>query len=1126
MQASDFSDVFVSYRRMDVSFVKQLYAALHAAGREIWVDWEDIPPGSIAFTDDIRRGIDNANAFLCVLSPRYLESEYCLMELDYAVQQNKRLIPVVLEKVDGLDVPDAIGHINWIFFVPHAGQANTFDESFPRVIEALEADLGHVRAHTRLLKRAQEWETSQRNRSFLLRGAELGSAEKWLTAAHDKDPEPLALHREFIQASEQAQSARQRTLLVLMGAALVVTTFLMILSVSFAQEANEERSRANAAATGVAIQRNQAEANLIQAQRNQSRYLASVALDVVTAGDPATGLLLAIESLENYESGIFSLQGLEAINLALQHPLRLTGRGQTNRMRGTVARQIDDSGVIVGSDTTLMLFDDAREPVAQVDLGETVRRVQPLAGGAIAEIRDGLVFWQVGSEPVTVPRGRDYTIHPDGTQISVWDRNLVHFYAADGTETLTFDNEAPVERVQFDANTGNMLFTNRQNVTLRDAALNELGIIRFQGQDGSVAVSPVSGQYIGFVGNTAFLWDAAGEVVTRFAQPGSDARRSQDSRQNEAIDADTTAAIEAVEMTADGQHVIVMRGTDGVTIWTSEGDQRAEIPGDRNGEFTLADAASLIVRLDTLNDRMDVYTFDGELVEAFDDISRFVGATSQHLVTHDVGDSVTVWSHTGEEVARLPHEDQVGAIEIEPNARYIATNAGETVTVWTFDGLMVGVLPHTAFDARIQWSSDGRTLTLVTPSPQSTPRTITPNGYTVTIYAVGDADSSLLRFGGVDRPDDIRWNEDRSAALARYPDGQVGLWRPQFRQVALLDDALAGDVIRWHPDSTRFVSIGDASAVNVLNVDTEVLTALTHSHPVIDAIWRKDGTELLTWARDWNKSDDAGEIIIWSAAGEALVTMTHDEPLTEVAQSADEAYILAVTDDNMIHLWTSAGDKLWERAHSTRIWSTSFHPEGDRILTSTVGSSFSDDEQQAESGPGDDAVHVWSMEGELLASIPHDLGVYSAWWSSDGSRIISVSSRNPQTRNAQVSLWTAEGDALFSVTARVRSGALTRGSDERRPIITNADASRLVIETSDALVVYADTGDTEFTLTEVDWIGGNFRDNGSTLELLLESGSEQTWIIDPDALVEQGRAAQRHDLSQFERDRYFIVDDE
>jgi len=126
------SDVFVSYRRKDVDFVKGVVNAIKETGREVWVDWEDIPPGVEGFSDEIQLGIEAGNAFIAVLSPAYLESEYCLMELREAIRLKKRVIPIVYKKFEPAPPPEGIGHINWVYFTPHAGQENTFEQAFPK----------------------------------------------------------------------------------------------------------------------------------------------------------------------------------------------------------------------------------------------------------------------------------------------------------------------------------------------------------------------------------------------------------------------------------------------------------------------------------------------------------------------------------------------------------------------------------------------------------------------------------------------------------------------------------------------------------------------------------------------------------------------------------------------------------------------------------------------------------------------------------------------------------------------------------------------------------------------------------------------------------------------------------
>ena len=44
--AEDMADVFISYSRDDGDFARELHAFLTDAGKDVWIDWEDIPPAS------------------------------------------------------------------------------------------------------------------------------------------------------------------------------------------------------------------------------------------------------------------------------------------------------------------------------------------------------------------------------------------------------------------------------------------------------------------------------------------------------------------------------------------------------------------------------------------------------------------------------------------------------------------------------------------------------------------------------------------------------------------------------------------------------------------------------------------------------------------------------------------------------------------------------------------------------------------------------------------------------------------------------------------------------------------------------------------------------------------------
>jgi WD40 repeat protein len=230
-------DIFISYSRKDKDFVKSLHTALIQNNRDTWVDWEDIP-----FTADwwqeIQAGIEAADTFLAVLSPASVGSEFCREEVEHAVNCQKRLVPVVhQDSFDEAKVHPEIAKRNWLFF----RDTDDFESTFQQLLQTIDTDLDYVRQHTRLTMRASEWQRSQQDASFLLRGSALEAAERWLTQAIGKAPQPSTLQASYIHASRQAELCCHRCWFSALITALLIAVGLGILA--FGQFRSAVRSK-------------------------------------------------------------------------------------------------------------------------------------------------------------------------------------------------------------------------------------------------------------------------------------------------------------------------------------------------------------------------------------------------------------------------------------------------------------------------------------------------------------------------------------------------------------------------------------------------------------------------------------------------------------------------------------------------------------------------------------------------------------------------------------------------------------------------------------------------------------------------------------------------------------------
>jgi len=207
--------VFISYSRKDKHFVKNMFDALAVERDEaqIWVDWEDIPPSN-DWLDEIHKAIENKDCFIFVLSPDSIKNEVCNWEVDHAVKNGKRIVPVVCRDVDYRDVRRELASLNWIFFKQDGDDFNT---AMKLLGKALDKDIRHAKYHTQYLIQAIKWERHDFEKSILLQKQDLEKAKHWLSAsALGKEPKPTTLHLSYITASGVLQESMVKRKMIAM----------------------------------------------------------------------------------------------------------------------------------------------------------------------------------------------------------------------------------------------------------------------------------------------------------------------------------------------------------------------------------------------------------------------------------------------------------------------------------------------------------------------------------------------------------------------------------------------------------------------------------------------------------------------------------------------------------------------------------------------------------------------------------------------------------------------------------------------------------------------------------------------------------------------------------------------
>lgn len=196
--------IFISYSRRDSSdFAEELVAGLELAGFTPFLDRHDIAAGE---EWEARLGglIRQADTVVFVVSPQAVKSQRCAWEVDTALAETKRVLPVIFKTVSDADIPQDLQRRQFVRF--DTGQG--INRPLAQLVDALRQDIDWIREHTRLSESSARWKSRGEPESLLLRGDDLAAVKSWIDTRKPDAPAITDLLRSFVAASEQAEAVR------------------------------------------------------------------------------------------------------------------------------------------------------------------------------------------------------------------------------------------------------------------------------------------------------------------------------------------------------------------------------------------------------------------------------------------------------------------------------------------------------------------------------------------------------------------------------------------------------------------------------------------------------------------------------------------------------------------------------------------------------------------------------------------------------------------------------------------------------------------------------------------------------------------------------------------------------
>src|SRR5215510_16408760 len=96
---------FISYSRADKTQQQRIVAELRERGVTVWVDVENLIPGTPAWERELERSIRGCSGVIVLLSPEANNSQWVRREISFTEENDKRIFPVLVHGDENDSIP-------------------------------------------------------------------------------------------------------------------------------------------------------------------------------------------------------------------------------------------------------------------------------------------------------------------------------------------------------------------------------------------------------------------------------------------------------------------------------------------------------------------------------------------------------------------------------------------------------------------------------------------------------------------------------------------------------------------------------------------------------------------------------------------------------------------------------------------------------------------------------------------------------------------------------------------------------------------------------------------------------------------------------------------------------------
>ncbi|MEQ9237690.1 TIR domain-containing protein [Coleofasciculus sp. E2-BRE-01] len=1015
------TQVFISYADEDRATMEKIRKSLRRESITVWTNTTDIQTGE-AFEEAIKRGIEQADNVVYLLSPDSVMSDFARRELESALSLNKRIIPVLVREIPPEKVPSAVRDLHYIDLTDNVREEDyQLDES--QLLKILHQDEAYYNEHKILLTKALKWKRQHENPSILLRGYNLRSAETWLKVANKRTLHPpILLIEEFINESLRQPPAESLDVFISYSRA----------DSDFARKLNDE----------------------LQLQGKTTWFDQE---SIASGADFAQEINGGIQACDNF---LFILSPRSVNSPYCKDEVEYAA-GLNKRFVTVLHRAVNSDELHRELGKVQWIDFNPNEKDFNANFRQLVRTLDTDREHLHNHTKwsQRAIEWE--------EKGKSADLLLRGSEFGIAENWLMEAEQQKKQPAATPLQKAFIESSQ-----------NAIAVAEKDEKRRKEEMLRLQEERTKEAEARLAEQKKSLVAVSMLLVAAVGVSVWAFslwrraeiAQIKSlglySVSLSDSNRQFDAL-------IEAIKA---GRQLQKHKGTESIVLTalqaavygkgyrernrlTGHQDDIHSLTFSPDGKMIASGSADNTIKLWNLQGQ-ELHTLKGHkdwvISLAFSPNGKMIASASWDR-------TAKLWNLQGELLYTFKgHQEGVTSIAFSPDGKMIASaSADKIIKLWNLQGQVLHTFKgHESKVRSVAFSPDGKTI-----ASASEDKTIklwnlqgkelhTLKGHESTVYSVAfSSDGKTIASASADKTVRL-WNlqgqqlhtltghENDVHSLAFSPDGKIiasaswdrtiKLWNLQGQQLHTLSRHADGlNCVTFSPDGKTIAAGSWDSTIELWNREDEELQTLSgHESKFRSVAFSPDGKTIATASEDKT-------VKLWNPQGQELHTLTgHESTVRSVAFSPDGKTIATASEDKTVKLWNLQGQELHTlTGHQDWVTSVAFSPDGKTIASVSEDKTvklwnpqgqelhtleghkddvqsvaFSPDGKTIASASNDSTVKLWNLEGQELHTLKgHKDDVYSVAFSPDGKMIASGS------RDKTVKLWNLEGQELHTL---------------------------------------------------------------------------------------------------------------